>query len=65
MCVGTHVSDFLLYGMNAAGDAVFAEELCGLDRAALHDLAGERLRDWHAVEIWDGPMRVLRMQRLD
>lgn len=60
---GLRVSDFLLYGINATGEAVFSEMLCGCDRASLHELAGQKLQDWHAVEIWEGPMCVLRLQR--
>lgn len=57
------MSDFLLYGMDAAGETLFSEVLQGRERAALRAIAGERLHDCHAVEIWEGPMCVLRLQR--
>lgn len=57
------MTDFLLYGLDAAGEAVFSEQLSGHDRAALTELARTRLLDWHGVEIWEGPLCVLRMQR--
>lgn len=57
------MSDFLLYGLDATGEPVFSEVLNGRDRASLPEIAGQRLLDWHAVEIWEGPMCVLRMQR--
>jgi hypothetical protein len=62
---GLRVSDFLLYGLNAAGETVFSETLNGCDRSSLHEIAGQRLRDWHAIEVWEGPMCVLRMQRTE
>lgn len=57
------MTDFLLYGMDEAGQTGFSETLSGCDRAALRTLAEERLRDWHAVEIWEGPMCVVRLRR--
>ena len=57
------MTDYLLYGLNSAGEAVFSEVLRARDRAALRQLAGDRLRDWCAVEIWEGPMCVLRLHR--
>lgn len=57
------MSDFLLYGMDAAGETVFSEVLQGRERASLREIAGERLRECHAVEIWEGPMCVLRLHR--
>lgn len=57
------VSDFLLYGLDASGEAIFSELLSGHERAALAAIARQRLAQWHGVEIWEGPMCVLRMQR--
>ena len=57
------MSDFLLYGLDEVGEAVFSELIVGRDRVGLPDIARERLTEWHAVEIWEGPMCVLRMQR--
>ena len=60
---GVRVSDFLLYGLDEAGEAVFSEVLVGHDRLKLPEVARTRLSEWHGVEIWEGPMCVLRMQR--
>jgi hypothetical protein len=57
------VADFLLYGIDELGDAVFSEMLQGCDRATLRARAGGRLRDWPAVEIWEGPMCIVRLKR--
>lgn len=57
------LTDFLLYGLDATGKAVFSERLGGHDRAALTEIARARLLDWPGVEIWEGPLCVLRIQR--
>lgn len=57
------MADFLLYGIDETGEAVFSETLRGCDRATLRAKADERLRDWPAVEIWEGPMCVVRVRR--
>ncbi len=57
------MSDFLLYGLDEVGEAVFSEVLVGRDRLGLPEIARARLNEHHAVEIWEGPMCVLRMQR--
>ena len=57
------MADFLLYGIDEQGDAVFSEMLQSCDRATLRARAGERLRDWPAVEIWEGPMCIVRLKR--
>ena len=57
------MSDFLLYGMDAAGEPLFSEVIHGRERASLREIAGERLQECHAVEVWEGPMCVLRLQR--
>ena len=54
---------FLLYGINEIGQTVFSQLLHGIDRADLRALADARLRDWHAVEVWEGPVCLLRMRR--
>jgi len=57
------VADFLLYGIDEQGEAVFSEVLHGCDRAALRAKASERLQDWPAVEVWEGPMCIVRLKR--
>jgi len=61
--VNDRVSDFLLYGIDEDGRAAFSEVLTGLARSSLQALARERLLDWPAVEIWEGPMCVVRLKR--
>jgi hypothetical protein len=57
------LGELLLYGLDEAGETAFTERVGAIDRASLRALAAERLRDWHAVEIWDGPMCVVRLRR--
>jgi hypothetical protein len=57
------VSNFLLYGLNEAGQTVFSELLRGRERSDLQALAEARLKDWHVVEIWEGPMCLVRLRR--
>ena len=53
----------LLYGLDQAGAPAFEEELGAEDRPRLRVLATARLRDWQGVEVWDGPLCVLRLRR--
>jgi hypothetical protein len=53
----------LLYGLDADGEAAFTRRLTAADRAVFRDLAAEHLADYHAVEVWDGPLCVLRLRR--
>ena len=57
------MTEFLLYGIDETGRAAFSELLRGANRAGLAQLAEARLRDWPAVEVWEGPMCVLRLRR--
>jgi hypothetical protein len=54
---------YRLYGIDEAGQAAFTEILREVERGALRMLACERLRDWHVVEIWEGPVCVVRVRR--
>lgn len=60
---GRIVADFLVYGLNEAGQPVHTEMLRGCEREALRALARERLDQWHAVEIWEGPICLVRLSR--
>ena len=53
----------LLYGLDEAGDPAFTEELRPEDRPRLRTLADARLAEWPGVEIWDGPLCVVRVRR--
>ena len=55
--------ELLLYGLGEAGEPLFAERLEPLHRDALREVAAERLSRCRAVEVWDGPMCVLRLRR--
>jgi hypothetical protein len=57
------VQGLLLYGLDQAGQPAFTEELRAEDRPRLRALASERLRDCHGVEVWDGPLCVVRLRR--
>jgi hypothetical protein len=55
--------EFILYGLNAAGEPAFAEKLPLDMRPQLKDVARERLARCHMVEVWEGPACVLRLRR--
>jgi hypothetical protein len=57
------VGDLRLYGLDEAGETVFAEDLAAGERGEVRALAERRLADWHAVEVWDGPLCVVRVRR--
>jgi hypothetical protein len=57
------VPTYVLYGLNEAGVAAHAEELSAETRMTLEGLARERLRSWPGVEIWDGPVCIVRLTR--
>lgn len=56
------VAEFQLYGIDGSGQTGFSELLC-CERAELRAVATQRLKDWSAVEVWEGPVCLLRLQR--
>ena len=60
---GVGMGELLLYGLDTAGEAAFTEQVPAGDRGALRRHAETRLADWPAVEIWDGPLCVVRLRR--
>ncbi|RAK56665.1 hypothetical protein [Phenylobacterium deserti] len=57
------MSEFLFYGLDEAGQTAFSERLQGSDTEALRTLARERLSRFHTVEIWQGPLCIVRLRR--
>jgi hypothetical protein len=57
------LSDLLLYGLDEGGETAFTERLGDADRARLQSIARARLDRFAQVEVWDGPMCVLRLKR--
>lgn len=57
------MTEVLLYGLDETGQIVFTQTLQVADRVALRALAEARLREDHAVEIWEGPLCVVRLRR--
>lgn len=57
------MGDLRLYGLDEAGETVFSEDLAAGERSHLRALAERRLAEWHAVEVWDGPLCVVRLRR--
>lgn len=55
--------EFILYGLNEAGEPAFSERLPLEVRPQLKDIARERLARCEMVEVWEGPACVLRMRR--
>jgi hypothetical protein len=53
----------VLYGLDADGEAAFTRRLTPADRDGFRDLAAEHLTDYPTVEVWDGPLCVLRLRR--
>ena len=60
---GAGVSQIQLYGIDEAGDTAWCELVRDVDRGELGALAADRLREWHAVEIWEGPVCLVRIRR--
>ncbi|WP_334162167.1 hypothetical protein [Phenylobacterium sp.] len=57
------MGELLLYALDEAGETAFAEQLPAAERGNARGLAEARLRDHHAVEVWDGPLCILRLRR--
>lgn len=57
------MSDLILYGMNEAGETVLRRQLAAGERDGMRALASAQLSTHHAVEIWDGPLCVVRLRR--
>jgi hypothetical protein len=57
------VVELQLYGINEAGETAYSEVLSGEARERFRALASERLRQWHTVEVWDGPVCMIRLRR--
>ena len=57
------MGELLLYALDEAGETAFAEQLQTADRGNARELAEAKLRDHHAVEVWDGPLCILRLRR--
>ena len=55
--------DLLLYGLNEAGEPTFAERLAAEHRERVREIALEHLARHHVVEVWEGPLCVLRLRR--
>jgi hypothetical protein len=60
---GGGVGEIILYGLDETGRPLLAERLPEADRDRLPLIAEQRLQLCHAVEVWYGPMRVLRLRR--
>jgi hypothetical protein len=57
------LSELLLYGLDESGETTFTQQLRDADRGQLKALAHDRLKCFARVEVWDGPMCVLRLRR--
>jgi hypothetical protein len=57
------LGDLLLYGLDREGETAFTETLPRRDASALRALGDERLKQFHAVEVWDGALCILRLRR--
>lgn len=57
------MAELMLYGLDAAGEAVFTRRLGPGEREAFRTLADEHLKAYHTVEVWEGPLCILRLRR--
>lgn len=57
------MADLVLYGLDAAGEAAFTQRIASGERDGFRDVAQAHLKDYHTVEVWDGPLCVLRLRR--
>jgi hypothetical protein len=57
------VGEIILYGLDETGRAALTERLPEAGRDRLRLIAEQRLQACHAVEVWYGPMCVLRLRR--
>lgn len=60
---GTLLNDFTIYGLDEHGETTSTERLRVPDRQMLAELGRMRLGKFHAVEIWEGALCVLRLRR--
>lgn len=60
---GAAMGDFLLYGLDLAGVVQGAERWGGITRDEAEEMARDKLRHYHVVEVWEGAIRVLRLVR--
>jgi hypothetical protein len=60
---GSRVATFQLFGINGAGETAFTQLLRTSDQEAVHAIARERLSEWPVVEVWEGPVCLLRLRR--
>jgi hypothetical protein len=54
---------FLLYGLDRRGAVQGSEHLAGIIYADAERIAYERLEIYEIVEVWEGPIRVLKLDR--
>jgi hypothetical protein len=52
-----------MYGLDVAGEPAFTRLISPAEREGFRDLAQEHLKDYHTIEVWDGPLCVLRLRR--
>jgi hypothetical protein len=57
------MQDFRLYGLDAAGTVAFSESVPSMPIEELRNIASGKLDKCDEVEVWQGPVRVLRMRR--
>jgi hypothetical protein len=57
------VANFTLYGLDEAGRTSASELLRDVERGALRQIAEQRLERFSRVEIWEGPVCILRLAR--
>jgi hypothetical protein len=57
------MDDFLLYGLDRNGAVQGSEVLAGITRDGAERMAWEWLATYEVVEVWEGSIRVLTLDR--
>lgn len=57
------MTELLLYGLNEGGDTILSETFPAQMRHTIRELAEARLEQCHAVEVWEGPLCIVRLKR--
>jgi hypothetical protein len=57
------VQDLTIFGLSEGGAVLLSQVVPQMSPEQLHRLASGKLEDCHEVEVWQGPVRILRLRR--
>jgi hypothetical protein len=55
--------EFVLYGLDESGAVRSTERFAGIAETEMRQIAGKRLETYARVEVWDGSICVIRLNR--